>query len=291
MLFFLLEIQIPVLISAFFTQLPEIYNNFPTPVKWYCIISLIFGICYFGYKIPSYYRKFKKVKRAFSDVAFKSDSSLSDEQKKAIATSAMYSAQQGAYVNAFETGLSKGEIKEILSNSWGIENTNDAIGTLTYLRDDGFQQSYHIVLEALEQKEKSHSEFIDEIVPDLELAEKLHGRVYNLKACLGELKDDKMIESGDDLKRLGVVGWDCGRLSFIARICHDAGYITEQDAWEYINEAYSIAKNTFTNWEDYSKSYVIGRAVWGGAAVGNSGMASIADDLLNKKPSPYEIGF
>jgi hypothetical protein len=83
-----------------------------------------------------------------------------------------------------------------------------------------------------------------------------------------------------DIKKYGAAAWDYGRLIFIARLCFDAKYLSQAEAWTYIEQAHQLAFIEFNSWEAYAKSYVIGRALWGGKNSFNSGIAA-------KAPIPY----
>ncbi|WP_435525596.1 DUF1266 domain-containing protein [Chryseobacterium indoltheticum] len=84
------------------------------------------------------------------------------------------------------------------------------------------------------------------------------------------------------------IGWDCGRLTYVARMCYDAGYITEDEARKYIDKSYQLASETFRDWKDFAKSYVIGRAMWGGKTSSNSVIIDVSDYLVNNEKSPWK---
>ncbi len=252
-------------------------------------IMVVAAIGFFFFKVLPFLRKAKKVMNAFKGTQFKKDSNLSSEQQKQIATSAIYSAQQAAYVNALETGLGKSEVKEILEEWWGINNQTDAVDTLEYLKEGGFQACLPIAYQAIAQKDIPFNEFLQQNINDYEDLQTIQERTYNLKTNLGQISEIKVIQNIEDIQKLGAAGWDAGRLGFITRLCFDMDYITEQQAWQYLADAHKMAKQYFNNWEDFSKSYVIGRAMWNGA--NNDGMYAIARDLLDEKPSPYDAGF
>lgn len=58
-----------------------------------------------------------------------------------------------------------------------------------------------------------------------------------------------------------VYGWDIERAGFLARVCCHIGYITTDEAWSYLERAGKLAKEQFTNWQDYGISIVMGRAL------------------------------
>ncbi|MBP1650280.1 MAG: hypothetical protein H6Q26_437, partial [Bacteroidetes bacterium] len=90
-----------------------------------------------------------------------------------------------------------------------------------------------------------------------------------------------------DILKYGMIGWDCGRLVFLTRLCLEARIINESEAWAYIDAASELAHITYTDWESYAKSYILGRAMWGGIHSGNRDVAAIARYLLEKDESPW----
>ena len=56
----------------------------------------------------------------------------------------------------------------------------------------------------------------------------------------------EVITSKEDIARYGVIGWDAGRINFVARACCDMKYISEMEAWNYIDKAYELAHSSFT---------------------------------------------
>ena len=87
-------------------------------------------------------------------------------------------------------------------------------------------------------------------------------QLHNLEDCYDELLECGTITCREDLLRYGVTGWDAGRLNFMARACYDMKYISEDEAWHYINHAYEMVHSRFSSWHDFAMSYVIGRALW-----------------------------
>ena len=64
-------------------------------------------------------------------------------------------------------------------------------------------------------------------------------------------------------------------------------YITEEEAWQYIDIAYKMTREAFSSWHDMAMSYVIGRSLWGGKSSYNSVMKNTADKLLSNEESPW----
>ena len=58
-----------------------------------------------------------------------------------------------------------------------------------------------------------------------------------------------------------LAAWDYGRTVYIARWSVAAGYLNEEEAWQYMRTAAENAAERYTDWREYIAAYVIGRAV------------------------------
>jgi len=163
---------------------------------------------------------------------------------------------------------------------------NDANEQLIYLRDKGFRFYLPTVFKAFCSNENAQEEIISTVFDGDDL-DKALSQLENLQETAGELKEGHVISQNSDILTYGSNGWDCGRLVFLARLCYDAGFISEQEAWAYIEASHQLAQSSFNNWNDYGKSYVIGRAMWGGAESANQGIAVIAKQLVTLPNSPW----
>ncbi len=57
---------------------------------------------------------------------------------------------------------------------------------------------------------------------------------------------------------LGVAGYDAAMLVGQARIAYTGNIISEEEAWKVIKFARELAVNSFSNWEDFGKSFALG---------------------------------
>ncbi|MCC8019121.1 MAG: DUF1266 domain-containing protein [Rikenellaceae bacterium] len=87
--------------------------------------------------------------------------------------------------------------------------------------------------------------------------------------------------------RTPLSGWDCSRLNFLARLCCDASYLPEGQAWFYVDLACDLAARKIGSRDEFARSYLIGRAMWGGAESDNSGISDIARHLLEDPESSW----
>ena len=250
-------------------------------------IAAVVGGAWLFKKGKSAYSFIRKIRRSFKGVCLNPISRLTDEQCKKIAIGAMYASQQGAYQNSIETGIPD-MLPKILGEWWGIETTEDARKELDYLCQKGYRYYFPFVYQAfLLDKPEEQDEIFQQNMTSQEDYDKIVMQFQNLQETYEELLSYKVIVSKEDLKRYGVAGWDAGRICFLARACCEMDYISEADAWRYIDVAYDMAHSAFSSWNDMAMSYVIGRSLWGGKSAYNSVMKSTADELLTHENSPW----
>lgn len=253
-------------------------------------------IIYFVFwKLLPFIKKAKKVSKGlFSSVYLNKKATENKEQYKKIAIGALYSEQQTAYINSLTTGLEKANIKKLLSEWWSIDNPSEAKSSLNYLQNKGFRHYFKTVLKAYEAEniEEQKTIIVNGFNENEEDTKKAYQQLVNLQETWQELTKNNIVLTKSELIKYNNIGWDCGRLVFLSRLCFDAGYISDNDAWNYINKAYELATKHFDTWEEFSKSYIIGRAMWGGIESNNEGIIAIAEGLLKNEKSPWvQINF
>lgn len=237
----------------------------------------------------------------FGTFRMKKNAKTTPEQYRQLLVGAIYAKQQGAYMNILKTGMSPNKAMTLANQWWGINNHTEAMNTLDYLLEDGFNTLFPHVYNAflLEDDEERKNYLISVIAPDKQVSakeeeeiknklNKAYSQVCNLVESYDKLVEHKIIANKEDLMKYGSIGWDAGRLSFLARVCYNLHYLSEAEAWRFVEKAYLQSKNAFTNWEDFGKSYVIGRTLWGGFDSTNSVIISHTEDLLNlDKKGPW----
>lgn len=258
-----------------------------TELITYLIIAVVGGYFVVAKVVPFYRKVSKATKGIFSKIYLNKNANLSAEQYKKISLGAIYSEQQTAFINSLATGMNRNDLKTILQEWWGIANRGEALDTLSYLSVKGFRFYLPIVFKAYNTPGPEQADVILGQLTDQEDIEKAFSQLKNLQETMAELKEGNIISHDSDIMKYGTTGWDCGRLVFLTRLCYDAQYISEQEAWEYIDSAYALAKSTFKSWETYAKSYVIGRSMWGGTESANVGIMSIAKYLQEAPNSPW----
>lgn len=143
----------------------------------------------------------------------------------------------------------------MLSNWWGVQDGASAKETLDGLLDNARHPVLPMVLSAY----SNHDSSVFATLTDEKKKEKAESQLANLAETLGDLQADGIVQSVADVERLGTDGWELGRLVYVARMCFDAGLISEAETWAYIDEADQLASARFSNWADFGHSYAIGR--------------------------------
>ncbi len=227
---------------------------------------------------------FSKLLGAFKSIRLNEQEGLLGQELKHVLVSSMYAEQQGAYLNSYATGIKNDMRKTILEEYWSVFNREDALQTLDYLLDKYNNNQISVLFKALASP-NNYSEIIKREIAETELEEAID-TFRNLREVTNEMISSKFISNANELSSAGESGWHAGRGAFIARCCYEMNYISEIELKQYLLKFYTELKKSCKNWEEYTKSYVLGRALWGGS--NNGGMIAIANDLLTNDKSPLK---
>jgi hypothetical protein len=198
----------------------------------------------------------------------------------------MYAEQQSAYLNSYETGMSKSDIKKLVQLYWEISNQNEAIEILQSLHNRNQDEYIDIVYKAFDNSE-NYVDILKSNLPNEESVFEYYLDLFRkLKNVVPELIEHKLITDFSQLKKIKDSGWNYGRGAFLARCCYELGYLNENELKNYLAKSQAELKKYCSTWKEYTTSYIFGRAIWGGA--NNNGMIQIADDLLNNENSPLK---
>lgn len=231
----------------------------------------------------------KKIFKALKGPLLNEKNPLQGEALKHVLVSSMYASQQSAFLNSYETGLDKNDRINILKNWWSITDREGALETLDYLLNSGYNELFPAVLQAYRNQEGDYAAIIQQNARSDEDYEKMVNMFRNLKVSYPQFVQDKIIATDRDLEKIGMAGWDYGRGVFIARLCWEENYISKEEMVAYLEACYTQLKRHCHSWKQYTDSYIIGRGMWN-ADSGNSGMVTIAQELLTHDKSPIRGG-
>ena len=196
---------------------------------------------------------------------------LTKEQENALVFGAVLSTRNGMPFDDLQAAEYKDASTQVLRSAWEVTDANTAKETLDYLLAEG------------------HRAEVDSILPELrtpEAASKNSAEFQAYEDVKKNLIDNYgyTAEQIDGIKTISA--WDYDRLVNVARFSHSAGYITEQEMWDYINKAVTQAKNDYNSWEEYFAGVMFGRSIAYGQPFADS--KSQADELLKDAKSAYK---
>lgn len=186
-----------------------------------------------------------------------------DKEIAALSVGLIAATQLLSNTTKLTTGWYMDKAVRYLEDNWGIIHTNSALNTLEYIKCEGERTVYNILLPSFlaaddknERKNILKQKFI--------AVNRLIQYSDNLSDCLSSLQENNAVSIDiSDLKK-GILAWDMAQMILIARLAFDAYYLTEKEAWKYINYAYENCRNEFGSWEEIGKSCLIGEALSNG---------------------------
>ena len=232
---------------------------------------------------------FKMISKIFDNERYRKNpvpQNLAKEQFAAINIGAINAEQTEYFCDSLSTGSSVADIKENLSNYYDIIDRESALGTLKWLYVSGHRAYFDVVKEIISGRETQ----IDSVEFDQDDSARIKEYISNLQKSLDDLigYDFIKLKQAADLHQQSIVAWDMGRLVLVTRCCFDAGYISDEEAWQYIFNARHLSQESYTSWEDFACGYVIGRAMWSGNTMSLTGIIAITHGLLQDEESPWK---
>ena len=99
-----------------------------------------------------------------------------------------------------------------------------------------------------------------------------------------------VLEYAPKLGGKSLIGWDYARFISLCRWGYACGFLTEEEAWDYIMPVADMLQKTFSSWADLGENYVIGREFWSYEQTQVSGAAirEAYESLLSSPTSPWQ---
>ena len=251
---------------------------------------LAFGGVFLLITLYNHWSKIRLLFRAIASSArMEKNTDLTEDQQRKLLLSGVFSAQKATLFNVVKTGMDSNERDKMFTQGWGITDKTSAIDTLDYLRLSGTRRYFPQVVESLKLKNKQEiQQYINDTFENEEDMRNCWEQVQYAFESMEPLMKEQIIKDENDFVRIGPDAWDAGRLVFMARLCREHNYITDEQLWQYIDAADEIAHRTLTNWEDFGKSYIIGRCLWCGTANYFEVMAGHAKKMYTNTKSPWK---
>lgn len=156
---------------------------------------------------------------------------------------------------------------EILAEGWGIKDRGDGLKMLESLLKGRHAVRFGETFESLKAGD------LTGIDPDD--VEDYESSVEGLTEALGIPMDT--VKGCRTL-----IGWDLERVGYLARLFVNVGFISEDEAWEWMEKASKEIKKNFSSWEEYIVSVLLGRGLAMGVHIEPY---AVAHDLLTTNKS------
>lgn len=191
-------------------------------------------------------------------IASQSVPPLTAEQKFGLAVSAILTELNGQRHDCLYGDMPgyslKVQMREMLSEYWGISNAKEMYETLNWLNEEGHRAEYEAMHEALSNA--------GNVSDPLQLLEKETVEKMSKDEQNGfQLMAAFVSNYGE--KHPSILAWDLCRLVSVARFGVGAEYITEMEAWKWILDAALKLQTAFGSWQEMSENYIVGREFWG----------------------------
>ncbi|GGH83312.1 hypothetical protein HNQ91_006027 [Filimonas zeae] len=190
-------------------------------------------------------------------------SALTNAEKWAIACGADVAVANQQYLNDVPTGLGKQMCRELLSDWWDIDSSEELQETISWLKEEGHRLQYDTICQALNTVSvKEAKEFLRSFAARSEEEEEtVIERLRNMRDALELFREEGLIAPGEQPDSLI---WDYARIINLSRAGYDAGYMEYHEALDTIMSCVPAIKASYTSWKQLSVAYQFARCVWNG---------------------------
>lgn len=232
----------------------QMFNNLP----WYGYVILAVAVISYVYKY------FKKAKEGYEEPELKKtkfktseSSSLTKEQLFAIALYTPLAEWWGAETNTMNFVNSKTANNYL--KRWRIDTAEGYWSLTEYFMKDGRRWYYDFIHNTMKtQPEENWEKSMIDHFGNNERAFKYLAELRS-DLALNELKQNDLLTFDNEMD-LGIAGYDTALLVGQARKAFTANIIIEEEAWKVINFASGLARQHFSSWEEFGKSFILGFA-------------------------------
>ena len=196
---------------------------------------------------------------------------LKAEQMRLIAFAAPLLVYNDEAVDAVESEVLPETYRAQLQSWWGITDRDSTLGIVQWLLHEGHHADADAAL-ALMRGDQPEAGDPEEKAEDVQLiAEFMIRNGY----CTAETLPQT------------VIAWDLVRIANLGRWALHAGYLSEEEMWQVMQVAADTAREHFSSWEEYGRSFAFGRGVWHGDEEDCQTAWEIVTALLEEETSPW----
>ena len=230
----------------------QMFENLP----WY-------GYVIFFVAIGSYaYRYFKVAKSGYDEPDIKKAKFIKSEQNGltgdklfSLSLDAVTTEWWGANTNTL--GFIKGRRAKNYLEGWGIDTTEGYWALTNYFMEEGRRWYFDFIYKMINSEPEGNWEnLMEQKFGNNERANRYLNLLSSGKA-LNSLKSKGFITFDSEIE-IGVIAYDVSILVGQARRAYTAEIITEEEALKVIDFATQLARNTFSSWDEFATSYILG---------------------------------
>ena len=160
-------------------------------------------------------------------------------------------------VNTNTLNFKKGIRANNYLEGWGIDTKEGYWGMTNYFMKDGRRWYFDFIFQMMNtQPEADWEKILHQKFGDNERAQRYLNLLKTEKAQQ-TLKSKGFITFDAEMEK-GVAAYDASVLVGHARRAYTAAIISEEEAWKVIDFATQLAKEKFSSWEEFGKSYLLG---------------------------------
>jgi Protein of unknown function (DUF1266) len=189
----------------------------------------------------------------------------------AIAAAAILSTYNRESTSGMSSGLGRVETRRILADGWNVHSHDDLTGAFAWLDQGGNRVEFSDVGARAES-----------LSP-----EKLKEAVSHLNA----VDASSVRVAYANYERFGtksISAWDYARYINLCRWGVDAGYLSEDEAWQRTMYAARILQQTFGSWREFGENYMVGSEFYPRHYLLNrQRMQAVHQELVSNPSSPW----
>lgn len=197
---------------------------------------------------------------------------LTAEQCRLMAFAAPLLVYNDEAVDAVESEVLPETYRAQLQSWWNITDRDSTLGIVRWLLLEGHHADADAAL-ALMRGDQSEAGDPEEKAEDVQ--------------AIAEF----MVENGyctvETLPQT-VIAWDLVRIANLGRWALHAGYLSKEEMWQVMQVAADAAREHFSSWEEYGRSFAMGRGVWHGDEEDCQTAWEIVTTLLEEETSPWQ---
>jgi hypothetical protein len=160
-------------------------------------------------------------------------------------------------LNSFRmSSRNKNRVLEMLKREWEITNKDELLETLKEVENYGHASRLRLIQQIINEEIISMALGNEEnviVITNVDTYDLTYWQYNSLRYA---------ISNWDSYRNRSILAWDLGRIVALCRWGYDAGFFTENEAWEKIMYYARLIQPLYNSWEEYGYDYLMGRVFW-----------------------------